>query len=160
MGSLDRTLRAITEANVARSALSPPRRGPVSWMVMPSLIRFSAPFVALPQCLSVEATALKPEHGLATAGNARIPRRPVAGVRYNNKFDVTLGAAYAHIKAGPPPLHEGANLGGLDLTASYWFSKRWPSEGTGALTWQAAARITELTLRTEQHFTESVEGPL
>jgi hypothetical protein len=35
------------------------------------------------------------------------------------------------MKAGPPPLEEGANLGGLDLSASYWFSKHWAAEGTG-----------------------------
>jgi hypothetical protein len=56
---------------------------------------------------------------------------PLANVRYDNRFDVSLGAAYAHIKAGPPPLHEGANLGGLDLSASYWFSRHWALEGTG-----------------------------
>jgi hypothetical protein len=56
---------------------------------------------------------------------------PLAGVRYDNRFDVSLGAAYGHMKAGPPPLLEGANLGGLDGDASYWFSRRWAVEGTG-----------------------------
>lgn len=67
-----------------------------------------------------------------TAGNGTyIAVDPLSNVRYDNRFDISLGAAYAHIKAGPPPLHEGANLGGLDLDASYWFSKRWAAEGTG-----------------------------
>jgi hypothetical protein len=67
-----------------------------------------------------------------TAGNGTyIVVDPLANVRYDNRFDVSLGAAYAHIKAGPPPLLEGANLGGLDLSASYWFSKHWALEGTG-----------------------------
>ena len=56
---------------------------------------------------------------------------PLAGVRYDNRFDVSLGAAYGHMKAGPPPLLEGANLGGLDADASVWFAKRWGVEGTG-----------------------------
>jgi hypothetical protein len=102
-------------------------------MVMRLSVRFSAPFVAFAavalcggSCAQAQSTASP------TAGNGTYtPGDPLAGVRYNNKFDVTLGAAYAHIKAGPPPLHEGANLGGLDLTASYWFSKRWAVEGTG-----------------------------
>lgn len=55
---------------------------------------------------------------------------PLALVRYDNKFDVSLGMAYRHLKAGPNVL-QGANLGGLDLTASYWFSKHWAVQGTG-----------------------------
>jgi hypothetical protein len=56
---------------------------------------------------------------------------PLAGVRYDERYDLSLGMAYAHIKAGPPPLHEGANLGGLDLNGSYWLARRWGLEGTG-----------------------------
>lgn len=56
---------------------------------------------------------------------------PLAGVHYDNRFDMSLGMAYAHIKAGPPPLEQGSNLGGVDLNASYWLSKRWALEGTG-----------------------------
>jgi hypothetical protein len=54
---------------------------------------------------------------------------PLAGVRYDNRFDISLGAAYAHIKAGPTLL-QGANLGGLNLSGSYWFARRWGAEGT------------------------------
>lgn len=54
---------------------------------------------------------------------------PLAGVTYDNRFDLSLGAAYQHIKAGPT-LREGANLGGLDVSGSYWFSKRFGAEGT------------------------------
>ena len=67
-----------------------------------------------------------------TAGNGTyIAIDPLAGVHYNERYDISLGAAYGHIKAGPPPLQEGANLGGLDLSGSYWFSKHWAVEGTG-----------------------------
>jgi hypothetical protein len=54
----------------------------------------------------------------------------LANVRYDNRFDASLGLAYGHIMAGPS-LVQGANLGGLDLTGSYWFSKHWAFEGTG-----------------------------
>jgi hypothetical protein len=102
-------------------------------MVMRQSVRISLSIFALAAlgvfagvCAHAQATATP------TSGNGvYVPGDPLAGVRYDNKFDVSLDAAYAHIKAGPPPLHEGANLGGLDLSASYWFSKRWAVEGTG-----------------------------
>jgi len=49
---------------------------------------------------------------------------PLANVRYDNRYDLSLGMAYDHMKAGPNLL-QGSNLGGLDLSASYWFSKHW-----------------------------------
>jgi hypothetical protein len=67
----------------------------------------------------------------STAGNGTyIAVDPLAKVRYDNRYDLSLGMAYAHAKAGPNLL-EGANLGGLDLSGSYWFSKRWAVEATG-----------------------------
>jgi hypothetical protein len=96
-------------------------------------VRYSASivaFAALAACAGICAHAQVTAS--PTSGNGTyVPGDPLAGVRYDNKFDVSLDAAYAHVKAGPPPLHEGANLGGLDLTASYWFSRRWALEGTG-----------------------------
>lgn len=55
---------------------------------------------------------------------------PLANVRYDNRYDVSVGMAYQHIKAGPNVI-QGANLGGLDVNASYWLTKRWGIEGTG-----------------------------
>jgi hypothetical protein len=55
---------------------------------------------------------------------------PLAGVRYNNRFDLSLTMAYAHFKAGPNIL-QGANLGGLNLEGSYWLARRVGLEGTG-----------------------------
>jgi hypothetical protein len=55
---------------------------------------------------------------------------PLANIHYDNRYDFSLGMAYAHIKAGPN-LAQGSNLGGLDLTGSYWLSKHWGVEGTG-----------------------------
>ena len=67
-----------------------------------------------------------------TAGNGTyVAIDPLAGVRYDNRFDLSLGAAYGHQKAGPPPLEQGPNLGGLDLTGSVWFTRNLALEGTG-----------------------------
>jgi hypothetical protein len=66
-----------------------------------------------------------------TAGNGTyIASDPLSSVRYDNRYDVSLGMAYDHMKAGPTLL-EGSNLGGLDLSASYWFAKHWAVEGSG-----------------------------
>jgi hypothetical protein len=55
---------------------------------------------------------------------------PLANVRYDNRWDMSLAMAYQHIKAGPNVL-QGANLGGLDLSGSYWLTRRWGIEGSG-----------------------------
>jgi hypothetical protein len=55
---------------------------------------------------------------------------PLALVRYDNKYDVSLGMAYDHMKAGPNLL-QGSNLGGLDLSGSMWLSKHWAIEASG-----------------------------
>jgi len=65
------------------------------------------------------------------AGNGRyISIDPLARVRYDNRYDLSLGMAYDHMKAGPNLL-QGSNLGGLDLTGSMWLSKHWGVQGTG-----------------------------
>jgi hypothetical protein len=55
---------------------------------------------------------------------------PLANVRYDNRFDMSLGFAYDHMKAGPTLL-EGSNLGGLDVEGSYWLTRNWGIEATG-----------------------------
>jgi hypothetical protein len=55
---------------------------------------------------------------------------PLAGVRYDNRYDLSLGFAYDHMKAGPTLL-QGSNLGGVDINGSYWLAKRWGLEGSG-----------------------------
>jgi hypothetical protein len=65
------------------------------------------------------------------SGNgAYISVDPLANVRYDNRFDLSVGAAYDHMKAGPTLL-QGSNIGGLDLEGSYWFSKHWAVVGSG-----------------------------
>ncbi|MGH9598760.1 MAG: hypothetical protein ACRD27_02760 [Terracidiphilus sp.] len=64
------------------------------------------------------------------AGNgAYLAINPLANVRYDNRFDLTLAPAYDHMKAGPNLL-QGANLGGLELDGSFWLTKRWGAEGS------------------------------
>jgi hypothetical protein len=65
-----------------------------------------------------------------TANGTYIAVDPLAGVRYDNRYDISLGMAYARVMAGPT-LNQGSNLGGLDLSGSYWLSKHWGLEGTG-----------------------------
>jgi hypothetical protein len=55
---------------------------------------------------------------------------PLAKVRYDNRYDFSLGAAYDHMKAGPNLL-QGANLGGLDAEGSIWLTRNWGIEGSG-----------------------------
>jgi hypothetical protein len=95
-------------------------------------VRYSASLVAaivLTLCAGIWAQAQSTAS--QTAGNGTyIAVDPLANVRYDNRYDVSLGMAYDHMKAGPSLL-QGSNLGGLDLSASYWFSKHWAVEGTG-----------------------------
>jgi hypothetical protein len=65
-----------------------------------------------------------------TGNGTYIAVDPLANVKYDNKWDFSLGMAYDHMKAGPNLL-QGSNLGGLDLSGSYWFSKNWAIEGSG-----------------------------
>jgi len=66
----------------------------------------------------------------STAGNGTyISVDPLANVKYDNRYDLSVGLAYQHIKAGPN-IAQGANLGGLDVSGSYWLTKRWAAEAT------------------------------
>ena len=88
-----------------------------------------APAPTQPQPQSEPQTQSQP----TTAGPANgtyISSDPLAGVKYDNKWDVSVGMAYGHIHAGPN-IREGANLGGLDISGSYWLTKRWGVEGSG-----------------------------
>jgi hypothetical protein len=95
-------------------------------------VRFSAALAAV-ACLALSSVTRAHAQSTAspTAGNGTyIASDPLAGVRYDNRYDLSLGMAYDHIKAGANVL-QGANLGGLDLSGSYWFSKHLAVEGSG-----------------------------
>jgi hypothetical protein len=55
---------------------------------------------------------------------------PLENVRYDNRYDMSLGMAYDHMKAGPSLL-QGSNLGGLNLEGSYWLTRNWGIQATG-----------------------------
>jgi hypothetical protein len=95
-------------------------------------VRFFASFLAVAAlalhagiCAEAQSTAAQ------SAGNGTyIVVDPLANVRYDNRYDVSLGMGYDHMKAGPTLL-QGSNLGGLDLSASYWLTRHWGIEGNG-----------------------------
>jgi hypothetical protein len=96
------------------------------------LVRSSISLFAIASLALCSGTrALAQSTAAQTAGNGTyVSTDPLANVRYDNRYDVSLGMAYGHIHAGPDA-QQGANLGGLDLTGSYWFSKHWAVEGSG-----------------------------
>ena len=65
-----------------------------------------------------------------TANGTYIAIDPLAGVKYDNRWDVSVGLAYGHIHAGPN-LREGADLGGIDVSGSYWLTKHFGLEASG-----------------------------
>jgi hypothetical protein len=95
-------------------------------------VRFPASFLAVAAlalqagiCAQAQSTAAQ------SAGNGTyVVVDPLANVRYDNRYDVSLGMGYDHMKAGPTLL-QGSNLGGLDLSASYWLNRHWGIEGNG-----------------------------
>ena len=91
---------------------------------------FSSLLAVAALALCAGTCALAQSTASPTAGNGTyVVVDPLAGVRYNNRYDLSLGFAYDHMKAGPNAL-QGANLGGLDLSGSYWLTKRWGVEGS------------------------------
>lgn len=79
---------------------------------------------------SSSSTSTQPTPGQTAAANgAYVSTDPLANVRYDNRYDLSLGMAYDHMKAGPTLL-QGSNLGGLDLSGSFWLTKHWGVEAT------------------------------
>jgi hypothetical protein len=101
-------------------------------MVMRFQVRFQASFLALAALAFVAGPRAQAQStATQSSGNGTyIVVDPLAQVRYDNRFDVSIGLAYDHMKAGPTLL-QGSNLGGLDIAGSYWFSKHWGLEGSG-----------------------------
>jgi hypothetical protein len=77
-----------------------------------------------------QSTAAQTTSAQTTGNGTYVVVDPLAGVRYDNRYDISVGLAYDHVKAGPTLL-QGSNLGGLDISGSYWFSKHWAIEATG-----------------------------
>jgi hypothetical protein len=109
-------------------------------MRFPVRLTVVAAFAALLVCAGERAGAQSPGQSSSQSAPVQTPTPapepqyisidPLAGVRYNNRYDLSLTLAYAHMKAGPNLL-QGSNLGGLNLEGTYWFSRHWGVEGTG-----------------------------
>ena len=65
-------------------------------------VRFSAALAAVAVlALSSGTRAQAQSTASPTAGNGTyVASDPLAGVRYDNRYDVSLGMAYGHMKAG------------------------------------------------------------
>ena len=61
-----------------------------------------------------QPTPAQTTSGQTTGNGTYVVVDPLANVRYDNRYDVSLGLAYDHMKAGPTLL-QGSNLGGLDV---------------------------------------------
>jgi hypothetical protein len=81
------------------------------------------------QPAAAQPAATQPVAPQNTNNGTYITIDPLAGVRYDNRYDVSVGLGYDHMKAGPTLL-QGSNLGGLDASGSYWFAKHWGVEGS------------------------------
>jgi hypothetical protein len=79
---------------------------------------------------SSSQSSVAPPSEQAPSNTPYISVNPLANVTYDNRWDMSLEMAYQHIKAGPNVL-QGANLGGLSLSGSYWLTKHWGLEGSG-----------------------------
>jgi len=90
----------------------------------------SAPQSQSSSSASSSSAAQAPAQPSNSANGTYIAIDPLAGVRYDNRWEVSIGLASGHIHAGPN-LREGADLGGLGISGSYWLSKHWGLEASG-----------------------------
>jgi len=128
-------LRSLTDS-IAPDALCSPRRGPVSWIVMRFSVSSFASIAALASLALLAGVRGQAQSSVAqstasqASGNGTYTAiDPLGKVRYDNRFDISVGLGYDHMKAGPTLL-QGSNLGGLDVSGSYWLTKHWGIEGT------------------------------
>lgn len=106
-------------------------------MRFPASSTLSLAVAALLVCAGLSAAAqesssqsqVPPAVSTAQPAPAYVTVDPLAGVRYDNKWDVSVEMGYGHAKAGPNLL-QGANLGAPVGSASYYLAKRWRLEGT------------------------------
>ena len=109
---------------------------PAAWSCKLVVMRPPVSFASvLATVATLAACSLAHAQGQSTAPPASpngtyIAVNPLAGVRYDNRYDLSVGMGYDHMKAGPTLL-QGSNLGGLDVSGSYWFSRHWAAEGSG-----------------------------
>jgi hypothetical protein len=89
----------------------------------------SAPGNSSGQSSSSQSSSVQNPNDQSSTNTPYISVNPLANVRYDNRFDLSLAFAYDHMKAGPNLL-QGANLGGLDLSGSLWLTRHWGVESS------------------------------
>lgn len=107
----------------------PSKCGLVSWVVMRLPVRLFV-FAAIAALTLTHAPRSLAQQGGTPESPVYVSIDPLGKVRYDNRYDLSLGMAYDHMKAGPTLL-QGSNLGGLDLSGSYWLTRRLGIEGSG-----------------------------
>jgi hypothetical protein len=87
---------------------------------------FALVLIAASAAGSLFAQDAPPAQAPAAASPISIPTQAEAAptIRYNNRYELYGGFAYAHFKAGPNLL-QGANLGGFDIQGTRWLTPRW-----------------------------------
>jgi hypothetical protein len=90
-----------------------------------TLILSSATLLALATSTHAQVTA----QNQTNANGTYTASDPLANVRYDNRYDISLGAAYVRFVPGPNAVH-GDNIGGLDLSGSYWLTHNLGIEGS------------------------------
>ena len=113
------------------------RGGPVIWLVMHLPGKLTALFAAVFALCACAAIHLHAQESSSQTQASQEPPPPVyvsvdplENVRYDNRYDMSLGMAYDHMKAGPSLL-QGSNLGGLNMEGSYWLTRNWGIQATG-----------------------------
>ena len=87
----------------------------------------------------------------ATTNGTYVAVDPLAKVRYDNRYDALAGPGLRPHE-GRPTLLQGSNLGGLDLSGSFWLSQHWAIEGYGPRLCGHQRRRRRTTLR-------NIKGP-
>ena len=154
--------RHLSSESARAGPVCPPSARSCKLLMMRLSVRFSVVFATL----GVLALALAPHaaqgqnQAQSSSTAAQVPSTPtyvvldpLANVHYDNRYDLSVGAAYRHMKAGPTLL-QGSNLGGLDVSGSYWFCQRWAARGLSAAPTSAPAVPAAI-----QHSGQLIKGP-
>ncbi len=136
-------MRTVITFDAAPGCVVPRRYGLVSWLVMRLPVRFLAIAAAVAGLVLCAGASTEAQSSSSSQQPANVQAQdqapappeyvqvdPLANVRYDNRYDLSLGMAYDHMKAGPNLL-QGSNLGGLDLNGSFWLTRNWGIEASG-----------------------------
>jgi hypothetical protein len=79
--------------------------------------------------MTTSANAQVSAQNQTSSNGTYVASDPLANVHYDNRFDVSVGAAYVRFMPGPNLVH-GSNIGGLDFSGSYWLTHNLAIEGS------------------------------